>query len=163
MNPNTLSIDALVPSHSLGTGEGIGPLVRPNNRDCRVRPGVSSQTRFRPSNPESEGSFTTTETEKSPREEEGDLVLYLTGVNSSSGAADEHQQESESSHQEYKRPKVRWAEDTVDNEHMGKKKSKVCCIFKKQRNWDESDTEDSDSSCCHSDEPNEYERMPRYK
>lgn len=33
--------------------------------------------------------------------------------------------------------KVTWTEDTVDNEHMGKKKSKICCIFcSKNKNTD---------------------------
>jgi protein phosphatase 1 regulatory subunit 11 len=27
------------------------------------------------------------------------------------------------------RRRVTWAEGTIDNEHMGKKKSKICCIF----------------------------------
>lgn len=27
-----------------------------------------------------------------------------------------------------RRKKVTWSEDTVDNEHMNKKSSKVCCI-----------------------------------
>lgn len=26
--------------------------------------------------------------------------------------------------------RVTWTEDTVDNEHAGKKKSKCCCIYK---------------------------------
>eukprot|EP00884_Botryococcus_braunii_P017131 jgi/Botrbrau1/4100/Bobra.152_3s0048.1 len=38
---------------------------------------------------------------------------------------------------------VRWAEDVVDNELLGKKKSKKCCIFHKQRAFgDWSDSED---------------------
>lgn len=32
----------------------------------------------------------------------------------------------------------------MDNEHMGKKKSKKCCIFHKQRPFDESDSEEED-------------------
>ncbi|CAJ0960486.1 unnamed protein product, partial [Mesorhabditis belari] len=45
---------------------------------------------------------------------------------------------------------VRWATDTVDNEGMGKKKSKCCCIYKKPKKWDESDTEsDSDNETEH--------------
>ncbi|CAI8047207.1 E3 ubiquitin-protein ligase PPP1R11 [Geodia barretti] len=48
--------------------------------------------------------------------------------------------------------KVHWGEDIVDNEHMGKKKSKCCCIYEKPRGPDdgsdsESDSEDKD--CCH--------------
>jgi len=51
------------------------------------------------------------------------------------------------------RSRVVWSEDTVDNEGMGKKKSKstyclllihtVCCIFHKQRAFDESSSESS--------------------
>uniref|UniRef100_A0A1I7XFZ1 E3 ubiquitin-protein ligase PPP1R11 n=1 Tax=Heterorhabditis bacteriophora TaxID=37862 RepID=A0A1I7XFZ1_HETBA len=39
---------------------------------------------------------------------------------------------------------VAWTIDTVDNEHMGKKKSKCCCIYKKRKNWQESSS-DNDS------------------
>jgi protein phosphatase 1 regulatory subunit 11 len=28
-------------------------------------------------------------------------------------------------------PRVRWTEETIDNEHMNKKKSKCCCIYTK--------------------------------
>ena len=37
--------------------------------------------------------------------------------------------------------RVHFSEDVVDNEHMGKKKSKKCCVFHKRRRFDESDTE----------------------
>ena len=39
--------------------------------------------------------------------------------------------------------KVSWREDTVDNEHMQKKKSKICCIFHKDDDCD-SDSDDGD-------------------
>ncbi|KAJ1866965.1 Type 1 phosphatases regulator ypi1 [Coemansia sp. RSA 989] len=55
------------------------------------------------------------------------------------------------------RPRVQWTSDTVDNEHMGKKKSKVCCIYHRQRRFDESDS--SCGSDSDSDGPNDYERM----
>lgn len=43
---------------------------------------------------------------------------------------------------------VKWTEDTVDNEFAGKKSSKKCCIFHKQRAFGEwSDEEDSDPEC----------------
>ncbi|KAJ2720307.1 Type 1 phosphatases regulator ypi1 [Coemansia sp. Benny D115] len=58
---------------------------------------------------------------------------------------------------------VQWAADTVDNEGLGRKKSKICCIFRKQRAFGESDSDSSDSSGSDSDGPNEYERMPKYK
>lgn len=40
-----------------------------------------------------------------------------------------------------KKKKVSWREDTVDNEHMMKKKSKICCIFHED---DECDSGDED-------------------
>lgn len=46
--------------------------------------------------------------------------------------------------------RIRWSEDVVDNEGMGKKSSKVCCIYHKPRqigeSSSESDSSDSDSS-----------------
>ncbi len=47
--------------------------------------------------------------------------------------------------------KVQWEEGVVDNEFMGKKSSKCCCIYNKPHKFDESDTEsDSDGGdCCH--------------
>lgn len=40
--------------------------------------------------------------------------------------------------------KVVWAEETIDNEHMGKKKSKCCCIYKKPTVFGESSSESED-------------------
>lgn len=40
------------------------------------------------------------------------------------------------------RPRLRWAEDTVDNEHMGKRSSKKCCIFHKRRAFGESSSDE---------------------
>jgi len=45
--------------------------------------------------------------------------------------------------------RVQWTEDTVDNEHMNKKKSKCCCVYKKPLKFGESESEDSDSDCEH--------------
>jgi hypothetical protein len=65
--------------------------------------------------------------------------------------------------------KVTWTEDTVDNEHMGKKKSKsricllkiVCCIFKKPiLNPDDPDSSSCDS--CDEKGKNAYERPNHY-
>ncbi|KAK9456462.1 phosphatase inhibitor-domain-containing protein [Dipodascopsis uninucleata] len=53
--------------------------------------------------------------------------------------------------------RVVWQDDVIDNEGMGKKKSKICCIFHKQREFGESSSEESSSSSdssddeCHSD------------
>lgn len=43
------------------------------------------------------------------------------------------------------RPHLRWAEGTVDNENQGKKSSKRCCIFHKNKAFGESDSEESES------------------
>jgi len=45
--------------------------------------------------------------------------------------------------------RVQWTDDTIDNEHMNKKKSKCCCVYKKPLQFGESDSEDSDSDCDH--------------
>ncbi|KAK9386426.1 phosphatase inhibitor-domain-containing protein [Lipomyces mesembrius] len=42
--------------------------------------------------------------------------------------------------------RVRWGDDVIDNEGMGKKTSKICCIFHKQRAFDESSSDESSSS-----------------
>ncbi|KAI9226432.1 MAG: phosphatase inhibitor-domain-containing protein [Piptocephalis tieghemiana] len=41
---------------------------------------------------------------------------------------------------------VQWEDDVVDNEFAGRKKSKVCCIFRKQREFGESSSEEDTSS-----------------
>ncbi|KAJ5691471.1 Type 1 phosphatases regulator ypi1 [Penicillium malachiteum] len=41
--------------------------------------------------------------------------------------------------------RIRWSEDVVDNEGMGKKSSKVCCIYHKARPVGESSSEESSS------------------
>lgn len=52
-----------------------------------------------------------------------------------------------------RKKKVTWKEGTVDNEFMGKKSSKKCCIFHKQKPFDEdnSDEEDHDHHHHHHD------------
>ncbi|VDK51993.1 unnamed protein product [Anisakis simplex] len=46
--------------------------------------------------------------------------------------------------------RVQWAQGTVDNEFMGKHKSKCCCIYKKPKKWnDDSDSSDSDCETGH--------------
>ncbi|KAF2127279.1 hypothetical protein P153DRAFT_368591 [Dothidotthia symphoricarpi CBS 119687] len=51
---------------------------------------------------------------------------------------------------------IQWAEDVIDNEGMGKKSSKVCCIYHKPRAADESSDDDSsDDSSSDSDADSE--------
>ncbi|OJJ74115.1 hypothetical protein ASPBRDRAFT_531359 [Aspergillus brasiliensis CBS 101740] len=49
--------------------------------------------------------------------------------------------------------RIRWGEDVIDNEGMGKKSSKVCCIYHKSRPIGDSssESESSDSSTSNSD------------
>lgn len=42
------------------------------------------------------------------------------------------------------RPTVRWDENVQDNEGLGRKSSKRCCIFHKQRDFGESSTDSSE-------------------
>ncbi|GAB7356304.1 hypothetical protein MBLNU459_g7102t1 [Dothideomycetes sp. NU459] len=44
------------------------------------------------------------------------------------------------------RRRIQWAEDVIDNEGMGKKSSKVCCIYHKPRGAGESSSDESSSS-----------------
>eukprot|EP00951_Prasinocladus_malaysianus_P039051 scaffold433836_cov55-Prasinocladus_malaysianus.AAC.1 len=47
-----------------------------------------------------------------------------------------------------KKDGVRWTDDTVDNEGMGRRSSKKCCIYHRKRAFgDWSDDEDSDAEC----------------
>ncbi|KAI5288691.1 Type 1 phosphatases regulator ypi1 [Ascosphaera aggregata] len=55
-------------------------------------------------------------------------------------------------------PSVRWAPDVVDNEGLGKKQSKVCCIYVKPRAVDESSSSESDSSSSSDDDSGDSDR-----
>jgi protein phosphatase 1 regulatory subunit 11 len=50
---------------------------------------------------------------------------------------------------------IQWAADVIDNEGMGKKSSKVCCIYHKPRAVDESSDESSSDSSSDSDSDSE--------
>ncbi|KAI5478876.1 type 1 phosphatases regulator Ypi-1 [Pseudohyphozyma bogoriensis] len=47
--------------------------------------------------------------------------------------------------------RVQWTDETVDNEFLGRKKSKICCIYHKSKEFDESSGDESDSSCGSND------------
>lgn len=50
----------------------------------------------------------------------------------------------EPAEREEARPQVMWSEDVIDNEHMNKKKSKICCIYHPTTEFGESEAEDED-------------------
>ncbi|ODQ79658.1 hypothetical protein BABINDRAFT_13958 [Babjeviella inositovora NRRL Y-12698] len=88
-----------------------------------------------------------------------------------------------------KKPKVKWQEGVVDNEHLNRKKSKICCIFhpndpdaeacelsdsgssslssESDSNNEGSERKDRAKKCQHkhkrSPSPNAYEKQPVYK
>ncbi|KAI6205637.1 Protein phosphatase inhibitor [Aphelenchoides besseyi] len=44
------------------------------------------------------------------------------------------------------RPRVTFTADTVDNENLGRMKSKCCCIYSKPRQWDDPSTWEQDEA-----------------
>ncbi|KAH8811881.1 type 1 phosphatases regulator ypi1 [Xylogone sp. PMI_703] len=61
------------------------------------------------------------------------------------------------------RRRIRWAEDVVDNEGLGRKSSKVCCIYHAPRPIDESSDESSSSSDSDSDSGDDGSARPSRK
>lgn len=59
--------------------------------------------------------------------------------------ADQPEDTPEVAKKEYK-PKVKWHENVIDNENMNKKKTKICCIFHPQQNFE---NEQEEYQCCH--------------
>ena len=63
------------------------------------------------------------------------------------------------------RNNVQWQPGTIDNENMGKKKSKICCIYNKPHTLDSSSSSDDD--CCHdhgnAKNANRYDRYPKHQ
>ncbi|PLB54315.1 hypothetical protein P170DRAFT_13957 [Aspergillus steynii IBT 23096] len=57
--------------------------------------------------------------------------------------------------------RIRWSEDVVDNEGMGKKSSKVCCIYHKNRPVGESSSESESSDSSSNDSDSDCERDQR--
>jgi protein phosphatase 1 regulatory subunit 11 len=60
-------------------------------------------------------------------------------------------------------PNVRWHENVQDNEGLGRKSSKRCCIFHKQRDFGESSTDSSDNENddSGSDSGDDHEKKPK--
>ncbi|KAJ9614625.1 Type 1 phosphatases regulator ypi1 [Cladophialophora chaetospira] len=68
------------------------------------------------------------------------LVLRLRGAHDASGS------------NTTSRRRIQWAEDVIDNEGLGRKSSKVCCIYHKTRAFGESSSEEDSSSDSSSDD-----------
>ncbi|SCZ89914.1 BZ3500_MvSof-1268-A1-R1_Chr1-3g01658 [Microbotryum saponariae] len=52
-------------------------------------------------------------------------------------------------------PRVQWQDDVVDNEMLNRKKSKICCIYHKPKEFDESSSDESGSESASSDGSND--------
>jgi len=86
-------------------------------------------------------STSQTQVQTSPRIESTtprQAVLHLRGARRVS-------QDGESSSGVGNGRRIRWAEDVIDNEGLGRKSSKVCCIYHAPRPIDESSDESSSS------------------
>ncbi|PYH47701.1 PPP1R11/YPI1 family protein [Aspergillus saccharolyticus JOP 1030-1] len=61
--------------------------------------------------------------------------------------------------------RIQWRDDVIDNEGMGRKSSKVCCIYHKARPVGESssESESSDSSDSESDSDSDADNLTRGK
>ncbi|EAR94156.1 protein phosphatase inhibitor protein (macronuclear) [Tetrahymena thermophila SB210] len=61
----------------------------------------------------------------------------------------EEEQKIQETDKKKKKPtrKIQWQEDTIDNEHLGRLKSNVCCIYHKPK-----DAENPSSGTCTSDD-----------
>jgi protein phosphatase 1 regulatory subunit 11 len=70
------------------------------------------------------------------------LVLRLRGAHDASS----------SQNRTSPRRRIQWAEDVIDNEGLGRKSSKVCCIYHKTREFGESSSEEESSSDESSDD-----------
>ena len=59
-------------------------------------------------------------------------------------------------------PKVKFGVGTIDNEKMGKKKSKLCCIYNKPTLLDSSSSSGEEEHDCHGHNHNRYDRYPKH-
>ncbi|KAK9764667.1 Type 1 phosphatases regulator ypi1 [Basidiobolus ranarum] len=59
--------------------------------------------------------------------------------------------------------RVRWDDNVVDNEGLGKKKSKICCIYSKPRAFGESDSDESDTDSETDSDLSDDEKVHRAK
>ncbi|PTB67488.1 hypothetical protein BBK36DRAFT_1167884 [Trichoderma citrinoviride] len=103
-------------------------------QERRAQAPAASQTKTTADTPQSE----TTESQPS-------VILRLRGGHTANGRS------------------VQWADDVVDNEGLGRKKSKVCCIYHRPKAVDESSDESSSDSSSSSDSDSDSEAESKSK
>ena len=118
-----------------------GQRTRPTQSSQAVRGGSGTAT--------PEGSATQTLT-SAPTQPDG-LVLRLRGHTPSPVSEETTDNEGGEGSGTRRRRRIQWAEDVIDNEGLGRKKSKVCCIFHKNKPVGESSSEEDSSSSDDSD------------
>lgn len=124
----------------------------PARRAPRSHRPAAPQTRLRGSGTATpERSITQTVTALNPDQGPDGLVLRLRGAHSPQPTSTAEQSEADEQQETPRRRTIQWAEDVVDNEGLGRKKSKVCCIFHKSREVGESSSEEDSSSSDDSD------------
>lgn len=72
----------------------------------------------------------------------GTLTQTITVENQSESSGERQQPETLILRLNRRKKKVSWKEGTIDNEFMGKKSSKKCCIFHKDKPIDEDCSDD---------------------
>ncbi|MQM12855.1 hypothetical protein Taro_045774 [Colocasia esculenta] len=78
----------------------------------------------------------------------GTLTLTVQdGSSSSSSSSSSRPRETVVLRLSRPKKKVTWKEGTVDNEFLGRKSSKKCCIFHKQKPFDEDDSDGDEDGC----------------
>lgn len=147
-----MAVESTTPMASINTNSNLSrnPHLAPSFLAPRSRSATPTGTGPRlSSRPQNHGSATQTLTpsrSESPNSEP--LVLRLRGAHSprssTQNTSDEIQGDSNSNTR--RRRQIQWAETVIDNEGLGRKKSKVCCIYHKPRAVGESSSEEDSSS-----------------
>lgn len=138
----TNTMPAPTPATRLANTPPLTQPPRPVRSTNPLPPSSSHRTALRPSGTTTPttGSATQTLTNAPPssdRSAETGLVLRLRGAHTATNRGIESGGGS---------GRIRWAEDVVDNEGLGRKSSKVCCIYHKPRGVGESSSEEDSSS-----------------
>ncbi|XP_009763463.2 protein phosphatase 1 regulatory subunit INH3 [Nicotiana sylvestris] len=78
------------------------------------------------------------------------ITLTLNNSSESSSSSSSEQQQQHTTEiltlkLKQKKKSVSWKPGTVDNEFLNKKSSKICCIFHKEKPFDEDDSDDDEN------------------
>ena len=140
--------DGLHGRMALASSSSVVVVCEDELRDHVGDEAVHGSTRRRRLEKEEEGEET-----QHLQEEEETQPPAAAGAGGASGSARHHESTVTLRVAHPHRPhSVRWTDETIDNEHMGKKKSKKCCIYHKPRqfgDWSDTDSEGEHYHCHH--------------